>query len=133
MAEDTFPGGRDPETGRLLPGHKIPGGGRPRKVRGPIAGPVTQAFDEAVQLEDGGKRIRRTKRQLAAIHVVNKAANGKDPRAAKLAFDLEARERAAMPGSSGSPMEPEELTEDDQKIVGRLIERLRLIALEKPS
>jgi hypothetical protein len=121
-------GARDPATGRIRKGHTLPGGGRPRKSHAPGAGPITRALDEKVTVTENNRRRRLAKRELNAKQVVNRGSSG-DLRAAKLAFDLEARERAAAAGEQAAA--PEELTETDQQILERVYARMRLVFLEE--
>ena len=69
-------------------------------------------------------RQTRTQRQAGR----QRGSSG-DLRAAKLAFDLEARERAAAAGEQAAA--PEELTETDQQILERVYARMRLVFLEE--
>jgi hypothetical protein len=120
---------RDSATGQLLPGAKLKGAGRPKGSRNKARGPVGEALDEKISVEERGRRRRRTKRDLAAVGAVNDALMSKDARKLRILLDLEAKEKAAAP-----PVEEvaaaERLTEIEQQILLGVIERMRLVAME---
>jgi hypothetical protein len=117
--------GRD-TTGRFPKGKS--GNPRGRRKKAPTVGQaILGALNQKVQVKDSHGRKRVTKLEAAATQMANKSASG-DPRASKLALDLaqKAEERlAALPTPAA------ELSASDQEIVGRVMERLRLIIKEE--
>jgi hypothetical protein len=85
-------------------------------------------MDELVPVTENNRRRRIPKRDINAKQVVNKGSGG-DLRAAKLAFELEAKERAAAAAQPSAVAEA--LTETDQQIADRLVARLRIIIKEE--
>lgn len=113
-------------SGRFKKGHSQNPKGRKRKLRS-IGATIAGAFEEKVQVTEGGRRRRVTKLQAAAIQIANKSASG-DSRSAKLAFELaqKAEERQNL-----SQPEPTHLSETDQQIADRFILRLRKLIGEE--
>jgi hypothetical protein len=117
-------GGRD-TSGRFQAGHTGNPTGRPRKAK-TVGAAVAGAFAEKVQITENGKRRRVTKLDVAAKQIANRSAAG-DPRMVKLGFELAQK---AQEGEERTPFQPEHLSESDQQIAARLIERIRKIIEE---
>jgi hypothetical protein len=109
--------------GRFRPGARSPNPrGRPRKAAG-VDAALTRALAEKVSVTERGKRTQKTKLDIAATQVANKAAGG-DLRAGKMVFDQarKAEERAEAE-RAGLPV----MTKSDREIVDEIVERIRQV------
>jgi hypothetical protein len=112
-------GGRDPKTGRILPGHTLNRRGRPPKIRSSDEAVLRAAQEPVTVTLKGGRRRRQTKLEVTAHQIVNQGAGGNFS-AGKTVIELvrRAEERQAR-GSRG-----EELAQSDREIVERFIAKL---------
>jgi hypothetical protein len=113
--------------GRFSPGNCANPNGRPRRKQSKTADAVIlREFYSPIGISEGGKRKKISKLAANLRQIANQGAQG-DLRAAKVTvgYAIEA-ERRADP-TSASPA----LTEPDEAIVARFLERLRLCDQQK--
>lgn len=76
---------KPPENSRFQKGNTF-GKGRPKSSKNE-ATLLDEAFNEKIEVVENGKKVRKTKKQVAFKQLANKAASG-DPQALKMYFDL---------------------------------------------
>jgi hypothetical protein len=67
--------GKPPKTGRFKPGQSGNPNGRPKGARG-LKQVVRAALDDEVDLVVGGQSIRKSKREVVVLKLIQKAASG---------------------------------------------------------
>ena len=119
MAEDLPPEPRA-TSGRFAKGRSGNPRGRPRKAPG-VDAAILAAMNERVSVNQKGRNVRLSKKQLAAVQMANRGAAG-DPRAVKMALDYaqKAEERLAAAAPA-----PDVLGPSDVEIAQRFVERIR--------
>jgi hypothetical protein len=113
-------------SGRFKKGRSGNPNGRPRKAK-TVNDEVRKALAEKVAINENGRRRRVTKLAATAKQLVNKGAGG-DPRVGKLVLEL--AQKAEDAGANG-PAGPLPLTEADEAIVQRFLDRQYLIWKEQ--
>jgi hypothetical protein len=109
--------------GRFRPGAGSPNPkGRPKKAHGVDAAMIS-ALSEKVVVTEHGRRRRRTKLDVMATQIANKAAGG-DLRAATMGID---QARKAEQRAEAETVRAPIMTEADRAIAGRVLERWKQI------
>jgi hypothetical protein len=122
MIVDPAEDDREFGTGRFTTGRSGNPKGRPRKSQ-TVDHAILKAMGETVTINQGGRRRRRTKVDVAATQLANKSAAG-DLRATKMTFDYaqKAHDRKDEGSGRAAPM-----TASDLEIAERVIARMRRI------
>jgi hypothetical protein len=100
--------------------------GRPRRGQ-TVNEEIRKALAEKVAITENGKRRKVSKLQAAAKQLANKGAGG-DPRVGKLVLELAQK---AEDAAANGPAEPVPLTEADEAIVQRFLDRQFLVWKEQ--
>lgn len=113
--------------GRFGPGNAANPNGRPKKSRS-INATIMRELNAPIMITENHKRHRVSKLAASAKQIANMGASG-ELRAAKLTMDLA---RQAENERDASPL-PQMLNANDQEIVARFVERLRLTLAKEAS
>ena len=115
--------------GRFRPGAPSPNPkGRPKKASS-VDAAVSRAVHEKVPITENGRRKRKSKLEVTAAQIANKAASG-DLRAAKEVF---AQARKAEERAEAAAVRAPAMTASDHEIAARVIARLTKIISEGGS
>jgi Family of unknown function (DUF5681) len=110
--------GRPPKQSQFKKGRSGNPKGRPKGTRN-IATEVSRALAEKVVINVGGRRKTITKREVAAIHLANKAASG-DLKAINL---IPAMERTSEERAKELESKSKVSVEEDEKLIQNFLER----------
>ena len=91
---------------------------------------IEKVLNQPVTIIEKGKRRRVTKKEVIAMQLVNQATQG-ELRAAQLAMNASRHNDEAAPTPASA--ESWAFTDDDQKVIAQVVERILLSAPEKSS
>jgi Family of unknown function (DUF5681) len=109
---------KPPKNGRFQPGHS---GHKRRKAAKPttLAEEIKKCLNQFVLVSEGGKRVKRTKRQVLTARIVQYAMK-KNKKARKLLLKLDRRDVVADHWNNLPPIEP--FTEEHLELLKKLEE-----------